>query len=81
MAICDKAAQGGGLGRQIDEVAKRAGELPAVLVRSTQFPPNPTLVVSKKILELINPKGKGRRVVVENSDWRMLLIHKRRHHE
>ncbi len=41
VGICNKGPQGGGLGRQIDEVAQRAGEHTPVIVRSTAFPANP----------------------------------------
>ena len=38
VGVCNKAPQGGALGRQIDEVVKRAGEHTPVIVRSTDFP-------------------------------------------
>src|SRR5262249_53565319 len=40
-AVCNREARGGGLGRQIADVEKSAGETPTVLVRSTEFPVNP----------------------------------------
>ena len=73
VAVCDKSARGGGLGKQVEETAKKAGENPAVLVRSTPYPTDPKAVVSKRIANLIVPTGKGRRVVVQNADcarWR-----------
>lgn len=72
VAVCNRAAQGNGLRKQIDEVAKRAGELPAVFVRSSPFPVSPNAVVMKRLAELIVPKGKGRRVEVQNADWRIM---------
>jgi hypothetical protein len=71
VALCEKGAQGGGLGRQITEVENQAGEVPAAVVRSTAFPSNPKTVVSKQIGKLISHGG--RRVVVENADWRRML--------
>jgi hypothetical protein len=71
VAVCEKKPQGGGLSRQITEVEKRAGETPIALVRSTEFPKTPKADVSKQIAKLI--KHNGRRVVVEDSDWRTLL--------
>src|SRR5262249_27689700 len=72
VAVCDKNARGGGLGKQVEETAKRAGDDPAVLVRSTPFPTSPHAAVSKLIANLIAPTGKGRRVVVQNADWRAM---------
>jgi hypothetical protein len=72
VALCEKSARGGGLGRQVEEAARRAGENPAVLVRSTPFPADPKAVTSKLIANLIAPIGKGRRVVVQNADWRAM---------
>jgi hypothetical protein len=71
IAVCNKAAQGGGLGHQIAEVEKAAGDVAAVLVRSTDFPKSPKAAVSLQIGKLI-ARG-GRRVVVQDSDWRTAL--------
>ena len=71
IGVCNKRAQGGGLGRQIDELVKRAGEHTVVVVRSTAYPSNPKTVVAQLIDKLIT--GGGRRVVVEDSDWRTML--------
>ena len=71
VGVCNKAAQGGGLGRQIDEVVKRAGEHTPVIVRSTDFPSNPKAAVSQQLGQLIT--GGGRRVVVQDSDWRAMM--------
>jgi hypothetical protein len=71
VAVCDKSARGGGLGRQISEVENRAGEVPAVIARSTAFPTSPAAAVSKQISKLLL-RG-GRRVVVENANWRTML--------
>ena len=79
VAVCDKSARGGGLGRQVVETAKKAGENPAVLVRSTPYPTDPKAVVSKLIANLIVPKGKGRRVVVQNADWRAMAAFRQFH--
>jgi len=71
IGVCNKRAQGGGLGRQIDELVKRAGEHTVVVVRSTAYPSNPRTVVAQLLGKLIT--GGGRRVVVEDSDWRTML--------
>ena len=71
VGICNKRAQGGGLSRQIEEVVLKAGERTPVIVRSTDYPSNPKAVVSQQIGRLIT--GGGRRVVVEDSDWRAMI--------
>lgn len=85
VAICDKSSRGGGLANQIAEVTKRAGDLPAVFVRSTGFPTTPSAAVSKELAKWVAPRGKGRKVVVENSDWRAMAafrdFHNRHHAE
>lgn len=73
VALCDKNARGGGLGTQIDEVAKRCGEIPPIIVRSTPFPSGPKAAVSTKIANLIAPKGNGRRAIVADADWRAMV--------
>jgi hypothetical protein len=71
IGICNKRAQGGGLGRQIEDLVKRAGEHTVVVVRSTAYPSNPKTVVAQLIAKLIT--GGGRRVIVEDTDWRTML--------
>ena len=71
VGICNKRAQGGGLSRQIEEVVLKAGERTPVIARSTDYPSNPQTAVSKQIGRLIT--SGGRRVVVEDSDWRVMI--------
>ncbi|WP_254053536.1 ATP-binding protein [Singulisphaera sp. GP187] len=80
VGVCNGTAKGGYLGRLITEVVERAGGNKPVIVRSTAFPANPNAVVSKQIGELIT-RG-GRRVVVEDSDWRTMAAFRqfRKHH-
>jgi energy-coupling factor transporter ATP-binding protein EcfA2 len=73
VAVCNGAMRGNVLLRQVNEVEGRAGEIPVAFVRSTDFPASPTAVTVKRLLELIEPKGKGRRAVVQDADWRLLL--------
>ena len=70
IGVCNAKAQGGGLGKQVAEVESRAGGTAPVLVRSTEFPDNPKTAISKQIGTLL-AKG-GRKVVVEDSDWRAM---------
>jgi hypothetical protein len=71
VGVCNMTARGGHLGRQVAEVVERAGENPPVIVRSTEFPSSPKAAISRQIGELI-ARG-GRRVVVEDSDWRAMM--------
>ena len=71
IGVCNKAPQGGGLSRQIDEVVKRSGEYSLVIVRSTDFPGNAKTAVSRQIDQLTT--SGGRCVVVQDSDWRAML--------
>src|SRR5262249_34054222 len=77
LALCEKSARGGGLGKQVEETARRAGEVPVVLVRSTPFPKDPKAVVARRIANLVAPVGKGRRVEVQNADWRAMAAFRR----
>jgi GTPase SAR1 family protein len=74
VGICNKAAQGGGLGKQVAEVERLAGAaapaLIPVIVRSSDFPTSPNSAISRQLGKLI--AGGGRRVVVEDSDWRVM---------
>ena len=71
VAVCEKTAMGGSLGRQISEVETQAHGRPAVLVRSTAFPRDPRTIIARQIGRLLN--NNGRRVEVEDSDWRTLV--------
>ena len=72
LAVCDRSSRGGGLGNQLREVATRAGHIPAVIVRSTEFTGGPTTIVAQELARLVAPRGAGRRVVVADADWRAL---------
>lgn len=79
VGVCNADPRGGWLGRQIAEVVERAGAgagagastLTPVIVRSTEFPSNPRTAVARQVEMLV--AGGGRRVVVEDSDWRVML--------
>lgn len=74
VGICDRSARGGGLSKQITEVeqtaAGHARSVVPVIVRSSEFPASPGAQVVRQIGELI--KRGGRRVVVQDSDWRLM---------
>jgi energy-coupling factor transporter ATP-binding protein EcfA2 len=71
LGTCNKATQAGALSKQIEEVSQRAGGRTPVIVRSTAFPSSPKAAVSQQLGKLI--AGGGRRVVVEDSDWRTMM--------
>jgi len=73
IGICNKAAQGGGLGRQVTEVQRLVAPTPGVIpviVRSSEFPTSPNSAIVRQLGKLIG--AGGRRVVVEDSDWRTM---------
>ncbi len=75
IGVCNKAPQGGWLGRQVKAVSRAAEDqepqaIP-IIVRSTDFPKSPTAQISKQLGTLV-AKG-GRRVVVQDTDWRTML--------
>ncbi|MEZ4236965.1 MAG: DUF87 domain-containing protein [Myxococcota bacterium] len=72
VAVCEGSARGGQLGRRLDEVAVKARGRPVVFVRSTPFPRDPKTRVAAQLAAMCRPMGTGRRVVVENADWRAM---------
>lgn len=71
IGLCNKAPQGGALGRQIDEVLQRAGGIAPVVLRSTAFPATPKSAVVQQ-LQKLTADG-GRHAVVEDSEWRTMM--------
>jgi Helicase HerA, central domain len=71
VAVCNKSAQGGGLGRQLLEVEKRMGDFPTVLVRTTDFPTSKGSNVVKQMAALL--KRNARCIAVADADWRRML--------
>jgi hypothetical protein len=72
VAVCEGSSRGGALARRIEEVAERARGRPVAFVRSTPFPRDPKTVIAGHLTALCRPVGPGRRVVVENADWRAM---------
>ncbi|MBP3955069.1 DUF853 family protein [Gemmata sp. G18] len=72
VAVCDKTSKGGHLGKQIDDTVKRAGDLPAVLVRSTDFSKSPSTGIAKQLAQICAPVGTHRKTVISNTDWRAM---------
>jgi hypothetical protein len=73
MSLCDKGAQGGALGRQIDALARLAGASEAIpiVLRSSEFPRPGKNQINEKLKALM--QSGGRRIVVTDSEWRRML--------
>lgn len=78
LAVCDVTPRGPHLLRQIEEVVEWAGERPAVLVRSTEFPSDPKSGVGERLGTL---PGHVRPVVVQNAEWRAMEAFREFHGE
>ena len=77
VGLCEKATQGGALGTQIERVLRQAAAITPkaipVIARSTKFPTFSS--VKSKIAQHMGDlySAGGRKVVVEDSDWRVML--------
>ena len=71
VALCDKSAKGGGLGRQVVAAEKAADGRPVVLVRSTPFNYGPATQVARQVGGLLKATG-GRKVEIVDADWRAM---------
>ncbi len=71
VAICNKAAQGGALTRQISELIGRADGLPSVVLRSSAFPASAKSPVTGQLASLAEQRGGH--AVVEDSEWRAMM--------
>ncbi len=71
VAVCNQPTQRNKLEQQIEQIEKRCGELPVALVRNVPFPKTKGAKSVERIAKLI--KQNGRRVVVENAEWRRML--------
>jgi DNA helicase HerA-like ATPase len=73
LALCDKNAAGGALGKQIDALRRLAaatGSAP-IMLRSSEYPrPGKSQVAEK--LKLLLSEG-GRRVLITDAEWRRML--------
>ena len=74
MGICNKAPQGGWLGKQVEALKEAASPHPAAVIRSSDYPSNPITAIARQLGKLIATGG--RRVVMEDSDWRTLLAYR-----
>jgi hypothetical protein len=77
VAVCNKNVRGPGLGKQLGDLEKRAGEIPVAIVRTTDFPKSGKAI--EQIAKLL--KRHGTKVVVADTDWRGMLAFKAFHQE
>jgi len=72
VGVCEKGAQGGALGRQVDSLRERASQQGAcpVAVRSTEYPRPGKGKISEKLKGLI--EDGGRRLVITDTEWRRM---------
>lgn len=75
IGVCNKSAQNHGLKKQVVALELRAAAahppMRPVVVRSTDFPSNPSTQIARELAALA-ARG-GRRAVVADSDWRAML--------
>lgn len=72
VGLCNRKAQGGGLGKQIAELKKAVSEQGdrLVMARSSDFPSGATTKIAKEIGEAI--RDGAIKVVIEDADWRTI---------
>lgn len=68
VAVCNRKAQGGGLGKQLEELMQQASGTPVAVVRLEPFPKTPKTKALHLLSELI--RLGGRRVQLQESDLR-----------
>lgn len=73
LALCEKPAQGGALGRQVDALRRLTEESGAVpiLLRSSEYPRPGRNQISEKLKALL--QAGGRRVLITDAEWRRML--------
>lgn len=87
LAVCDVTPRGPHLLKQIDEVVEWAGDRPAVLVRSTEFPTatgrggDAKSKVGERLVELARARRRVSPVVVQNAEWRAMEAFREFHGE
>ena len=69
-AVCNAAAQGGSLSKQLDSLLQTASDagLRPVAVRSTDFAKSAKSVVMQRVGKIV--QAEGWRVVIPEADWR-----------
>jgi hypothetical protein len=73
LALCEKPAQGGALGKQVDalrRLTEESGAIP-ILLRSSEYPRPGKNQISEKLKSLL--QAGGRRVLVTDTEWRRML--------
>jgi RecA/RadA recombinase len=76
VALCDKSARGGALGRQVEAAGAAADGRAVVLVRSTPFDYGPGTQVARQVGGVLKATG-GRKVEAVDADWRAMAAFER----
>ncbi len=69
--ICNRGSQGGGLKRQLEKVINSTGGKDSIILRASDFPPNPRSVTSQ-ILRKYKQAG-GRSFVIPIYEWERMI--------
>jgi len=75
MALCNRAAQGNGLRKQLEAARRKAGHRILAILRCAEFPKGRNTVVGKLLADIIN--NGGRKAVLEQSDLRKIAAFSR----
>ncbi|MBK8975334.1 MAG: DUF853 family protein [Planctomycetes bacterium] len=71
IGVCERAARGGGLQRQLVQLQNKAAGRIAAIVRSSSFPDNPRTIIARMLGEFV-AEG-NRRAVCSGTQWKAML--------
>ena len=69
--VCNRGSQGGGLKRQLEKVILSAGDKNSIILRASDFPPNPKSVTSQLLRQY--KQGGGRAFVIPIYEWERMI--------
>lgn len=71
LGLCQKSPKGGALAKQVSALQSAATNQVPVMLRTTEFPSNPSTKIAKQIGQFLSEGG--RRAHVADSDWRTMM--------
>ena len=71
LGLCQKSPKGGALAKQVNALKTAAVDQTPVILRTTEFPSNPSTKTAQRIGQFISEGG--RRAVILDSDWRAMV--------